>query len=302
MKKLIVLVAIMALMVCSFAEPKDRAQVERDIQVLNQILEVNQATWQAGMTSVSMLDDADMQQMMGLLIPEASREEFVVDSEVWPAAGSEFLVNNITLVKNQAQCGSCVAFGTTAAFEQTYWTKNGSQKLFSERYLFFCTPNAGYGCNSGWSLDGGAVAIANSSKGIIESKSCPYNDGSYHYDCGAGCTTSAQKYTMPYRSVSSGSYISTLNKHRAVIIGMQVYADFRDYKTGVYEHLTGSRLGGHCMVLVGYGTTAANEHYWVIKNSWATTWGNQGYLRLRVKPEQKYKDSNIEDFGGYYFE
>lgn len=301
MRTWIVLFTIMALMVCSFAEPKDRAQAQAEVDVLNQILDTHQASWRAEVTDVTLMSDEETQMMMGLIVPEASREEFVVNEEEWPATEGEFIVNNVTPIKNQYQCGSCVAFGTTAAFEQTYWTKTGTKKLFSERYLFFCQPYAGYGCNSGWSLNGGAAAISNSSKGIVEDASCPYYNGSYHYDCGSGCSTSAQKYTLPYSNVSSVNFISTLNGQKAVIIGMQVYADFRSYKSGVYEHLTGEHLGGHCMTLVGYGTTSDGKRYWVIKNSWGTNWGDQGYLRLRVKSEQQYKDSNIEDFGGYYF-
>lgn len=300
MKRWTFLAVIMILAAALVAQSRDRDEVSREVAMLNAMLELDNATWRADMTCVSMLSNEEMQQMLGLIEPESSREEFVVDPAQWPERG-EFIVPNVTEVKNQAQCGSCVAFGTTAAFEQTYWKKNGSKVLFSERYLFFCSPYPGYGCNQGWSLDGGAVAASNSSKGMIKDAECKYYDGSYHYDCGAGCKTSAQKITMPYERVSASNYINVLNGGRAVIIGMQVYEDFRSYKTGIYEHLQGSRLGGHCMVLVGYGTGANGEHYWLIKNSWSSNWGASGYIKVRVKPEQKLKDSNIEDFGGYAF-
>lgn len=297
---LLVLIVIAAM---AFAGPRDRATVEREVAQLNAILELHNSSWSAGVTCMSMLSEAEAQEMMGLLPTEVDRDEFAYDSRQWPANGKEVLVANITRVKNQAQCGSCVSFGTTAVFEQTYTTKFSDSKLFSERYLFFCSPYTGYGCNGGWSLDGGAVAASNSGKGMIEDQHCKYTDGgSYYYDCGQGCNTGSKKYTMGYKRVSASDYIRILNGNRAIIIGMIVYDDFRSYKEGAYEHLTGQRLGGHCMALVGYGTTADGKHYWVIKNSWSANWGKDGYVRVLIKPEQKLKDSNVEDYGGYYFE
>jgi C1A family cysteine protease len=283
------------------AQPMDRDQASREIDMLNAMLELDNATWRAGMTEVSMLPYDELQGMMGLIEPEANREEFVFDASRWPGKGQEVIVKGVTKVKNQKQCGSCVAFGTTAAFEQTYWKKNNKKEHFSERYLFFCSPNAGYGCNGGWSLNGGAVAASNTNKGMILDDECKYFDGSYHYDCGDGCNGKAQKYTMSYKSVSSNGYMDVLDDGYAIIMGMIVYEDFRNYKNGVYEHLSGSRLGGHCMVMVGYGTSKDGEHYWIIKNSWSETWGDKGYLRIRIKDEQQKKDSNAEDYGGYYF-
>ncbi len=301
MKNLFVIV-LMVLAVSLAAQTRDANEVSREVAMLNAMLELENASWRADVTSVSLLSQEEMQKMMGLVEPlTVSREEFVVNEAEWPARGSEYIVPNVTEVKNQASCGSCVAFGTTAAFEQTYWKKTGSKTLFSERYLFFCSPYTGYGCDGGWSLNGGAVAASNSSKGMILDADCKYYDGSYHYDCGASCNKT-KKYTMSYSSVSSGSFMSALNSGKAVIIGVIVYDDFRSYKDGVYEYKQGSKLGGHCMTLVGYGTSNANEKYWVIKNSWGTGWGKSGYLRLRIKSEQKNKQCNIEDWGGYAFQ
>jgi C1A family cysteine protease len=300
MKKLLLIVLILS--VSLFAQSRDRDEVSREIDLLNAMLELDGASWQAGFNEVALMDNEEMQGMLGLIEPEKDREEFKFDESQWPEKGKEIIVPNVTKVKNQKQCGSCVAFGTTAVFEQTYWKSKGDKKLFSERYLFFCDPYKGYGCNGGWSLDGGAVAASNSRKGMIEDGECPYFEkGQYYYDCGSGCNKNAQKYTMPYFSVNSNKYIDVLNSGKAIIMGMIVFEDFRYYKNGVYEHLQGNRLGGHCMALVGYGTTNKGEHYWVIKNSWSEDWGDKGYIKVRIKTEQQKKDSNVEDYGGYAF-
>lgn len=299
MKKLLLIVLILS--VSLFAQSRDRNEVSREIDLLNAMLQLDEASWVAGFTEVALLDSEEMQGMLGLIEPEKDREEFVFEEGQWPEKGKEVVVDNVTKIKNQKQCGSCVAFGTTAVFEQTY-AKKGEKKLFSERYLFFCDPYKGYGCNGGWSLDGGAVAASNSRKGMIEDGECLYFDnGKYYYDCGSGCNKSAKKYTMSYSRVSANQYIDVLNSGKAIIIGMTVFEDFRYYKTGVYEHLQGNQLGGHCMALVGYGTSTKGEHYWLIKNSWSEDWGDKGYMKVRIKDEQQKKDSTVEAWGGYAF-
>lgn len=55
----------------------------------------------------------------------------------------------------------------------------------------------------------------------------------------------------------------------------QVYEDFLTYKSGVYQHKTGSYLGNHCVRIIGYGTSDGTP-YWIVTNSWNDTWGMDG--------------------------
>jgi hypothetical protein len=55
---------------------------------------------------------------------------------------------------------------------------------------------------------------------------------------------------------------------------MQVYADFILYSSGIYKHKTGELLGGHAISIVGYNDV---DRYWIIRNSWSTFWGENGY-------------------------
>jgi len=52
------------------------------------------------------------------------------------------------------------------------------------------------------------------------------------------------------------------------------------YKSGVYTHVTGSALGGHAIKVVGWGVTkdAKKTPYWIVANSWNTSWGKDGYF------------------------
>ena len=49
-----------------------------------------------------------------------------------------------------------------------------------------------------------------------------------------------------------------------------------NYASGIYEHTTGSQLGGHAVKIVGYGTD-----HWIIANSWSTKWGENGFFRIK---------------------
>jgi cathepsin B len=51
------------------------------------------------------------------------------------------------------------------------------------------------------------------------------------------------------------------------------------YKSGIYQHLTGTQLGGHAVKVIGYGIEDGLS-YWLCQNSWSTTWGEGGYFKI----------------------
>lgn len=64
-----------------------------------------------------------------------------------------------------------------------------------------------------------------------------------------------------------------------------VYEDFLAYKSGVYQHTTGSMLGGHAIKIFGWGVEN-DTPYWYVANSWNTEWGDNGTFKiLRGKNE-----------------
>jgi C1A family cysteine protease len=49
------------------------------------------------------------------------------------------------------------------------------------------------------------------------------------------------------------------------------------YKSGVYTQVSGKKMGGHAVLIVGYND---DEQYFIVKNSWGTDWGEDGYFRI----------------------
>jgi len=104
-----------------------------------------------------------------------------------------------------------------------------------------------------------------------------------HKTCQANYSTSwandLHYANAPY-SVSAAKMMAEISTNGPVEAAFTVYADFVHYKSGVYSHQTGGVLGGHAVKIIGYGT-ANGTAYWLVANSWTTTWGDAGYFMIK---------------------
>jgi len=210
--------------------------------------------------------------------------------------------NWMTSVKNQASCGSCVAFGTMSAFEAVLNIELGTQLDsdydFSEAHLFFC---GGGSCSQGWTI-GRAVNYLEDFG--VPSESCfPYVPR--NMDCNQNCPDWELEAVKIIEGGRVGGFppsnISAVQDalvtYGPLITSYTVYQDFSAYTSGVYEHVYGDVRGGHVVAIVGYDNTWGNESegYWICKNSWGKHWGESGYFRI------KYGECGIgTTFNTYY--
>ena len=58
-----------------------------------------------------------------------------------------------------------------------------------------------------------------------------------------------------------------------------MYSDFLYYESGIYQHMEGSAEGDHAVLLVGYDEVDGIP-YWNVKNSWGSSWGENGFFRI----------------------
>ncbi|PAV58868.1 hypothetical protein WR25_08867 [Diploscapter pachys] len=58
-----------------------------------------------------------------------------------------------------------------------------------------------------------------------------------------------------------------------------VYEDFYYYTTGIYKYQFGGVVGGHAVKILGWGTEGGVD-FWLVANSWAADWGENGYFRI----------------------
>jgi len=200
-------------------------------------------------------------------------------------------------VRNQMKCGSCWAFSASEALSDRFCiaTKGAVDVVLSPQTLVSCD-SGNMGCQGGYLDKAWEYLVSN---GITSDTCEPYTSGAG--DSGTCPTKCADGSAIKYYKAANykhltGSIIgrSTVDVIRQdlmtngpVQVAFEVYQDFMAYKSGVYHHVSGSLLGGHAVELVGWGIdSASNMPYWLIKNSWDTTWGDNGYFKiLRGKNE-----------------
>lgn len=186
-----------------------------------------------------------------------------------------------TSVKSQGNCGSCWDFAAMGALEAIINIREGYPDLdidLSEQYLLSCPPDSG-GC-SGWNAYY-AYKYIYENGGALPEDCFPYaaND---KIPCDEKCEDWKEKL-IPIKSYGWYSYPSKdaikslIYNHGPVVASMEVYEDFLSYKGGIYRHKSGSYVGGHQVVIVGYDD---NQQYWICKNSWGKYWGEDGYFRI----------------------
>ena len=224
--------------------------------------------------------------------------------------------NWLTSVKNQGGCGSCWAFaavGVSESIRNIYQNDPSIDLNLSEQYLVSdCVYQPPYmNCCGGWT-DNSFQAIING--GIPDEGCMPYIDG-------GGCSCSNNCANCTYSSEGKCSDATCSDKcadyaSRLTFIGSQgsvtpwdveaiklylrekgplaVYfgigSDYGGYFDGDIYRCENDDGINHAVVLVGYNDT---ENYWIIKNSWGSSWGSGGYFKLG------YGECNVEQYVYY---
>ena len=248
------------------------------ISELQESIRSGKGRWVAGETSVSALPEDRWGTLTGLdqtppSGPQAPEPlvKFLPQAVDWRNEGGNF----VTTPKEQGKCGSCWSFAMTGALESYVLRKRqepGTDLDLSEQVYV--------SCSSVGSCKGGVLfPLFLVREGLPAESAYPYAAAN------GSCASAAPGWEKNTYKISGwGMVWPSLSKIKAALAhygplptSMQVYEDFMHYKSGVYTHVGGKRVGGHAVLLVGYND---QEEYFIVKNSWGTDWGEDGFFRI----------------------
>eukprot|EP00352_Strombidinopsis_acuminata_P009271 CAMPEP_0176375148 /NCGR_PEP_ID=MMETSP0126-20121128/27304_1 /TAXON_ID=141414 ORGANISM="Strombidinopsis acuminatum, Strain SPMC142" /NCGR_SAMPLE_ID=MMETSP0126 /ASSEMBLY_ACC=CAM_ASM_000229 /LENGTH=409 /DNA_ID=CAMNT_0017736107 /DNA_START=62 /DNA_END=1291 /DNA_ORIENTATION=+ len=311
---------------CSEEDVTDLLMDERPLNHYEHIEKVNSnvnSTWVAGINDK--FDGAsykEVQALLGAIVdPEWTIKLHPKDSTVndlptnfdsrenWSECAD--VINH---VRDQSNCGSCWAHGTTEALNDRSCIAKGVHNLFSVSDTTGCCDFLhcfSMGCN------GGQVATPwawFNSAGVVTGGDFGDNELCFDYtmakcahhvtapglgscddivqvepQCKSTCQTNTSIDYASDKNFASSSYgfrsvdaiKSDIYQHGTVTAAFTVYEDFLTYKSGVYTHQSGSALGGHAIKTIGWGVENG-EDYWLCVNSWNNTWGDQGTFKIKM--------------------
>lgn len=194
------------------------------------------------------------------------------------------LYGAVTPVKDQAVCGSCWSFGTVGELEAALFRKTGRLVRLSEQQLVDCSWNQGNnGCDGGEDFRAYEYVTKH---GLASDE----DYGAYLGQDGVCHDTKVNATVTTIQSYVNVTDVESLRKALANVGPVSVSIDaslkaFSFYANGVfYDPKCRNDTDGldHSVLAVGYGTLQG-EPYWLVKNSWSTYWGNDGYVLISQK-------------------
>jgi len=192
----------------------------------------------------------------------------------------------VSPVKNQGQCGSCWDFSATETTESVCFLAGYPMTLLSEQQVLQCD-TTDYGCNGGYPWTayqyvikaGGydtEAAYPYTAEGGPSSNDCQFKKGGV-----VACKTASWKYVGTGGQKNNEANMQTFmaaNSPLSVCVDAETWMN---YQSGVVKAKGCGTSIDHCVQAVGW-TTDSGTNAWIVRNSWGTDWGMQGYLYVQL--------------------
>uniref|UniRef100_A0AC34F5M8 Uncharacterized protein n=1 Tax=Panagrolaimus sp. ES5 TaxID=591445 RepID=A0AC34F5M8_9BILA len=167
----------------------------------------------------------------------------------------------VTQVRNQGNCGSCWAFAAVGALEGQYRRKKGRLLSFSAQHLIDCSF---MNCDGGWTDKARTQNECRINRSDMKAVVYDYVE-----------LFEGDEEALKYAVATEGPVAVAIDTDNR---------SFQLYKEGVYyepDCASSPELLDHAVLVVGYGTDKkSGMEYWIVKNSWGTSWGMDGYIYM----------------------
>lgn len=282
MKKILTFLTIILFVTVAFSATSK-------IEKIQKAIEEKGANWEAGENWVTRLSKEEQKKLCNYKREtQKLQKDNILQLEMVEDLPSEFDWRDkngtdwVTIVKNQSPAGSCWSFSTTGQLEAWWKIKNSmpdSAIDLSEQFLISCNPKAD--ANSGYNV-GATLDFIISYGGIAHEACFPYEgtdiDSS---ECCSDWKTNA--ITIPdwgyiTSNIADVNTIKNAVYRHPLSASYIVYDDFYSYSGGVYEQTSDVEEGGHAVLIVGW---IDSLECWIVKNSWGSSWGEDGYFKIK---------------------
>lgn len=199
------------------------------------------------------------------------------------------LCDGVYLYADQANCGSCWAFGAVGTLESAWNKAHGEDVQLSEQQVMDCSwgyvpgnEEAASACNGGDAYAGIGHII--NAGGIARASEYNYlGQGDYCREESVDKISGFKGYSKIPQG-DDRALMEAVYSRGAIAVSMDASQEsFTFYSEGVYfdrKCMWKSDDLDHSMLLVGYGTDPEHGDYWIVKNSWSTHWGDGGYFKV----------------------
>jgi len=242
-----------------------------------------------GLTKFSDLSSAEFKKYYLTATPQPAPHHHVAPpaNRAPPAKFDWRTKGAITPVKDQGQCGSCWAFSVTENVESQWFLSTKNLPILGPQQLVDCDPQS-QGCGGGWTY--WAFQYLTNAGGQESERNYPYR--AVNQPCKFDpkkIHAKVQNYTFAITPCEQGPCPSQdENRLRSQLASIGPFSvcvnaqTWSDYQGGVIEGSTcdgSAQLLDHCVQLVGYDW---DQSYWIVRNSWNTNWGDEGYIYLET--------------------
>lgn len=203
----------------------------------------------------------------------------------------------MTDIKDQGTCGSCYAFVATAYYEWLLCKQTGKLISLSEQYMVDCGPEGDlsrglFGCNggqvpyAGFFFESYGVELGINYPYMGLKGSCPYDDfkgsrkrtGFFRLSPESGTSTE-----IPYELFEAYLEVTPL------VVAVGTGGSFHEYGGGIHNdrkccRKSGDACGTHAVLIVGQGVQDGEE-YWLMRNSFSTAYGEDGYYKMSKRAD-----------------